>query len=259
MRKAFMLKTAVLLAACAVAACVLAGCERKKVVLDQISTANFTEPQIGDEIVVLTIRDYGDVTIRLFPEESPTGVENFKTLVERGYYDELIFHRVIKDFVIQGGDPKGDTTGGDDCWGNGGFVQTISPNLCHFTGAVAYVTASDKLNKSQFYIVTGAKVTEDDFALLKDKYGKTFSDPVKELYYKWGGQPYLDNDYEVFGQVIGGMDICLAIQNVETNSNDKPKSQVVIEKAVVTTYQGGAQYVNWEGNAPEQTESGEKG
>lgn len=259
MRKAFMLKTAALLAACAVTACGLTACERKKVVLDQISTQNFTEPAIGDEIVVLTIRDYGDVTIRLFPEESPTGVENFKTLVERGFYDELIFHRVIKDFVIQSGDPKGDGTGGEDCWGGGGFSQTISPNLCHFTGAVAYATATDKLNNSQFYIVTGTEVTEENFTFFKDQFGKSFSDPVKELYYKWGGQPYLDNDYEVFGQVIGGMDICLAIQNVETNSSDKPKSQVIIDKAVVTTYQGGAEYVTWEGKAPEQTDSGKEG
>ena len=259
MRRAILAKTASLVLGSVLIVCSLTACERKKVVLDDVDIVNFEEPKAGDEVAVLTIRDMGDVTIRLFPDKSPTGVENFKKLIEAGYYDDLIFHRVIKDFVIQSGDPKGDGTGGDDCWGTGGFTQTISPDLCHVTGAVAYATATDKRNKSQFYIVTGGEVTEEHFDILADQYGKGFGESVKELYYKWGGQPVLDNDYEVFGQVIGGMDICLRIQNAETDENDKPKSQIAIEKAVIVPYEGGAQYLNWRGESPETESSGEEG
>ena len=121
------------------------GCKQKQVTLestdlsDQVAEqtvsasdiVNFTLPRKGEEIVVMTIQDYGDVNIRLFPEESPKGVENFKKLVESGFYDELIFHRVVDGFVIQGGDPRGNGTGGVDAWGSStGFEQTISGHLC---------------------------------------------------------------------------------------------------------------------------------
>lgn len=259
MRRAFLAKTASVLLGGMLAACVLTACERKQVTLDDVEILNFTPPAAGDEVAVLTVRDYGDITIRLFPEQSPTGVENFKTLIERGYYDELIFHRVIKDFMIQTGDPKGDTTGGDDCWGTNGFQQTISPNLCHVTGAVAYAVGKDRLNKSQFFIVTGTEVTPQTFDKLAGSFGKGFGASVKEIYYQWGGQPYLDNDYEVFGQVIGGMDICQQIQNADTDGNDKPKSQIVLEKAVIQPWSGTPQYLDWRGEAPETKSSGEEG
>lgn len=215
----------------------LGGCEQKKVSLKDEKILNFTEPEKGEKIVILTVKDYGDVTLRLFADECPKGVENFLGLVEQGFYDELIFHRVVKDFVIQGGDPKGDGTGGQSLWGNG-FAQEISGNICHFTGALAYAVVSDKLNKSQFYVVTGDKVTDETFAQLKTSYGKEYSDNVKDLYKKYGGQPFLDGDYEVFGQVIGGLDICLAINDVAVNTSSKPKEQVQIEKMVVKEYDG---------------------
>ena len=260
MRKPFLAKAAAVLLSGALAAGTLSACERKQVVLDDAQIINFTAPEVGEEIVVLTIQDYGDVKIKLFPEETPSGVENFTTLVKNGFYDELIFHRVVKDFVIQGGDPKGNGTGGVDCWGNSGFAQTISNKLCHFTGAVAYATASDKLNNSQFYIVTGAEVTADQFTSLSQYYGKAFSNNVQDLYYTWGGQPYLDNDYEIFGQVFDGLDICLEIQNVNVDSNNKPKSQVVIEKAEVIEYDGSEiSWLNWQGETQEVSASGEEG
>jgi len=260
MHRSLLLKAAAVLLCGALAAGTLSACERKQVELDNVQIINFTAPEIGEDIVVLTVKDYGDVKIRLFPEESPTGVENFTTLVKNGYYDELIFHRVVQDFVIQSGDPKGNGTGGDDCWGTGGFVQTISPKLCHVTGAVAYATATDKLNNSQFYIVTGSEVTEDQFSFLAQQYGKTFSSSVKDLYFTWGGQPYLDNDYEIFGQVFDGLEICLEIQNVSVDSNNKPKSQVVIEKAVVEPYDGSEiSWLSWQGKTLENDTSGEEG
>ena len=229
------------------------GCKQKTVTLestdmnDQLSEqtvsasdiVNFTLPQKGEEIAVLTIKDYGDVKIKLFPEETPKGVENFKKLIESGFYDELIFHRVEDNFVIQGGDPKGNGTGGVDAWGsNTGFEQTLSGHLCHVTGAVAYAIGQDKLNKSQFYIVTGQEVTSDYLQQLRDAAGISLSPELTQLYQQAGGQPFLDGGYEVFGQVFDGLEYCLDIQKVAVDGNQKPKAPVVIEKAVITEYDG---------------------
>lgn len=244
---------------------VLTACEQKQVSLDEPAVSsgsepdgadsassgpislkvgagieNYKLPEIGEEIVVMTIKNYGDVKIRLFPDETEKGAENFKTLVQNGFYDELIFHRVVDGFVIQGGDPKGNGTGGVDAWGSEtGFEQTISNHLYHVPGAVAYAIGQDKLNKSQFYIVTGEAATSEFFEMLRDYYGVTFTPEIEELYYQTGGQPYLDGGYEIFGQVFDGLEHCLAIQKVPVNSEtSKPMEAVVIEKAVVTAYDG---------------------
>lgn len=270
MRKQFLIRAAAILLCGAVTACALTACKQKQVTLestdlsDQLAEqtlsptsgiVNFTLPEIGEEIVVMTIRDYGDVKIKLFPEETEKGVENFKQLVESGFYDELIFHRVVDGFVIQGGDPKGNGTGGVDAWGSEtGFAQTISSHLCHVTGAVAYAIGNDKMNKSQFYIVTGEEITTDYFAQLREYYDVTFTPEIETLYQKTGGQPYLDGGYEVFGQVFDGLEYCLEIQKVPVNGNEKPKSQVVIEKAVVTEYDGAVPH--WMNAAGEEISMG---
>lgn len=231
----------------------LTGCGQKEIELSAEDIINFTAPEIGEEVVVLTIQNYGEVWIKLFPEECPEGVENFVTHVKEGYYDELMFHRVVEDFVIQGGDPTGSGSGGESIWG-AGFEQEISSSLRHFNGALAYATASDKLNKSQFYIVTGDEIDSSGFELLETTYGKAYSEDVKNLYYEYGGQPYLDSDYEVFGQVFSGLEICQKIDDVSVNSSDKPYDAVYIEKAEVRTYNG--ETVNWKGvkEAPEEVE-----
>lgn len=225
--------TAVLAAA---AITLLCACEQKQVVLDNERILNFTLPAQGEEIAVFHIKDYGDVKIKLFPDECPKGVENFKELIKSGYYDEMIFHRVAKNTVIQTGDPKGDGTGGDDFWKQGGFPQTISYDLHNFTGAVGYAIGPDKLNKSQFYIVTGETMTDKYYELLA-QFDRQLTPKVKALYDQFGGQPYFDTDYEVFGQVFDGMEHCLAIQTVET-VKEKPKNAVVIEKAELVPYDG---------------------
>ena len=235
MRK--LIKVTALLAASAT--CMLCGCEQKRVVLDNEQILNITPPEEGEEIAVFHIRDYGDVKIKLFPDECPKGVENFKELIKQGYYDELIFHRVSKDLVVQTGDPKGDGTGGEDCWKDGGFAQTIVEELHNFVGAVGYAVGPDYLNGSQFYIVTGEKMTEEYFDILETNFDKRFSAKVTDLYYQYGGQPYFDGGYEVFGQVFEGMDYCLEMQNVET-VGEKPKKSIVIEKAEIVPYDGSA-------------------
>lgn len=247
MRKRRLQRIAAAALCCVITLPMLCACN-KEVVLENQKILNFTPPEAGEEIVVMTIKDYGDVKIKLFTEECPEGVENFKTLVESGYYDELIFHRVINDFVVQGGDPKGDGTGGVDANGTEGFEQTISPDLQHYAGAVAYAVGQDKLNASQFYIVTGLHADDNYFEKLKTTYGLTYSGPVMDMYKQMGGRPDLDGGYEIFGQVFDGLEHCLAVQKVAVDANDKPKSQVVIEKAVVTQYDGsGVDYLDYNG------------
>jgi len=248
----------------ALSICCLTACEHKQVTLDSGAGAeqieaqipqsdhlvNFTMPEIGEDIVVMTIRDYGDVKIRLFPDQTEKGAENFKKLVESGFYDELKFHRIADGFVIQGGDPRGDGNGGQDAWGSKeGFAQTVSPNLCHFTGAVGYAIGEDKLNKSQFYFVTGEMQTDETLAEYR-KMGCAFSPAAEALYKQIGGVPYLDGGYEIFGQIFDGMEYVLEIQKNPADAQERPQKAVVIEKAVVTQYDGTPpHYLTAEGNA----------
>lgn len=200
---------------------------------------NFTLPAEGEEIAVITVKDYGEIKIKLFEDECPKAVENFKGLANMNYYDELIFHRVIPDFMIQGGDPKGNGTGGNSMWG-GSFDGGVSDKLYHFTGAVAYANSgSTSTNSSQFYIVN----TPDAYVNLGgaesiDQFGLPAN--VAEMYNEKGGVPYLDGSYTVFGQVIEGMDVVRAISQVETSkeeaSMDKPLTQVQMESVRIVNY-----------------------
>lgn len=199
---------------------------------------NFTPPEKGEEIIVMKIKDRGDVKIKLFPEQADKGVENFKGLADKGYYDGLIFHRVIKDFMIQGGDPLGTGMGGESIWGDK-FDGGVSNELNHVAGAVAYANSgSTATNGSQFYIVTGTPYDETTLNQFKDQ-GLVMSDEAMKSYEKIGGAPFLDGSYTVFGQVFDGLDIIFDIQNEKTDEMDKPEKDVVIEKISVEKYDGG--------------------
>ncbi len=211
---------------------------------------NFTAPEVGEKIVVITVKDYGEIKIKLFPEEAPKAVENFTGLADMKYYDELIFHRVIPGFMNQGGDPRGDGTGGKSIWGDK-FDGGVSGNLYHFSGAVAYANGgSTATNGSQFYIVNTNEgecsygMTQLDDGSYKElttfeELGNDYPESVKQLYLEKGGVPYLDGGYTVFGQVIEGMDVVRAIGQVETNpQNNKPLTQVVMESVRVEEYAG---------------------
>ncbi len=221
------------------------GCG-KDVQIEEKPVLNYTAPAEGEEIVVIHVRDYGDIKIKLFPDLLPAACENFTTLAKEGYYDELIFHRVINNFMIQGGDPKGDGTGGESCWG-GKFDGGVSNQLCNFAGALCYAnSAGPTTNGSQFYIVTGTVPTAEDLAYYEDEYDQNpkitydinFSAEAEEIYQKVGGAPYLDGGYTVFGQVFEGLDIVYAISQVETNSNNKPTDAVYIDSITVESYDG---------------------
>ncbi len=210
---------------------------------------NFEMPEIGEKIAVITIKDYGEIKIKLFPEITPKAVENFVGLSESGYYDELIFHRIILDFMMQGGDPRGDGTGGKSIWGEN-FDCEFGEGLYHFSGAVAYAHGNnDYTNGSQFYIVNtipenfslGGYQREDGsiyYYQTFEEAGYSYPANVEEMYREKSGTPHLDGVHTVFGQVFEGMDIVRQIGNVETDSNDKPLVQIQMESVKIVEYQG---------------------
>lgn len=226
-------------------------------------------PQIAEtaegEIIAVMHTSKGDITLRLFPDKAPKAVENFVTHAKEGYYDGLTFHRVIKNFMIQGGDPKGDGTGGESIFEGGKFDDEITDTLRSFRGALCMANAGPNTNGSQFYIVQNSKIDKTYKDILKtllnnqDKLFKdldiqtkgtlmdTFKDHDKffaenstvkvsdiypeEVIYKYmkdGGAPYLDFGYTIFGQVKEGMETVDAIADVETQMGDKPAEDIFI-------------------------------
>lgn len=143
----------------------------------------------------ISVKDYGSIVIELYRDEAPKNVDNIIDLTDKGYYSGLIFHRVIKGFVIQGGCPKGDGTG------DPGYEteDEISPNLKHLKGAVAMANRGPNTNGSQFYICL---------------------EP----------QPSLDGRYTIIGWVVRGMDVVDRVGDVQTGRYDKPLTDVVMEK-----------------------------
>ncbi len=222
------------------------GCQ-KEIEIKELPVLNYTAPAEGEEIVVIHVKDMGDIKIKLFPELLPEACENFTTLAKNGYYDELIFHRVIEGFMIQGGDPKGDGTGGESCWG-GKFNGGVNEQLIHVPGALAYAnSAGPTTDGSQFYIVTGAEMTQEDLDYYESEefakgmmltYDINFTKEAQELYKEHGGAPHLDGGYTVFGQVIEGLDIVYAISQVDVTDRSKPKQAVYMESVTVEEYDG---------------------
>lgn len=205
------------------------GCGRKKIQLQELPVLNYSPPAQGDDIIVMTVRDYGEIKIRLFPELLPKACENFITLANQGYYDNLTFHRIIQNFMIQGGDPNGDGSGGESAFG-GFFDGGVSSQLIHLPGALAYANSgTTSSDGSQFYIVTGQQVTASLLDDLTENYEMYFPAEAADDYIQYGGAPYLDGNYTVFGQVIDGLDIVFQLSQLETDPNDFPLHPVYIE------------------------------
>lgn len=192
-------------------------------------------PQLSDKVAdneaeVILHTSAGDVRMKLFPEYAPLAVENFLTHAKEGYYDGLIFHRVINNFMIQTGDPLGTGSGGESIWagkdenidsGNG-FANEVTPFLFNMRGALAMANAGPDTNGSQFYIVQNS---DDQTAQLNQE---SFPAPIYEAYKK-GGYPSLDFSYTVFGQVISGMEVVDSIAKVQTDEKDKPLEEITIK------------------------------
>lgn len=253
-------------------------------------TGSKTNSEEGPLVIIST--ELGDIQIRLY-NETPLHRDNFLKLVKEGYYDGLLFHRVIKNFMIQGGDPDSRGAAAEVKLGNGGPGYTleaeIKPGLFHKKGALAAARTSDQVNPerrssgSQFYIVQGEVFTPEKLATIVErknyeKAGKifrhmyqekadsirtlqqegkqeeftqmlerleneakviadnekyTFSDEQKAAYTTLGGTPHLDGAYTVFGEVVKGMEVIDAIANAQTNPDDRPLKDLVMEMEII--------------------------
>jgi len=195
---------------------------------DQVANTDY--PQLSNEVsenekLVEIETTMGSIKIKLFPEYAPKAVENFITHGEEGYYDGLIFHRVIKDFMIQGGDPNGDGTGGVSIYGQP-FEDEFSNNLFNLRGALSMANSGQNTNGSQFFIVQ-KKTVDPSMKTEMEKAG--FPKEIIEAYEERGGTPWLDQHHTVFGQVIEGMDIVDKIAEAPVDAKDKPEEDVLIK------------------------------
>ncbi|MQM83223.1 peptidylprolyl isomerase [Lactobacillus buchneri] len=172
--------------------------------------------------------NHGDIVVQLFPEQAPKTVENFVALAEKGYYNGVIFHRVIPEFMIQGGDPTGTGMGGESSFG-GNFADEFSPELFNINGALSMANAGPDTNGSQFFIVSNEHVDDGMISQMKTA---GYPEQIIEAY-KNGGTPWLDFRHTVFGQVISGMDVVKEISQVEKNAQDKPNEDVVMESVTI--------------------------
>ena len=231
-------------------------------------------PSKGDLVAVMHT-SMGDISLRFFPEVAPKAVDNFITHAREGYYDNLTFHRVMNDFMIQGGDPLGDGTGGESIYGEP-FEDEFSDSLVNIRGSVAMANSGPNTNGSQFFINQAKNAgkfdwdglqksydsvssqfeelaqsyTADELSTLVSRYYTSFFDPskmpdsVKKLYEENGGNYFLDGAFNskhrghtVFAQVFDGMDVVDAIAQVEVDEvSNKPLTDVVIQSIDIVIY-----------------------
>lgn len=193
------------------------------------------KPNEGDTIAVFHIKNYGDITVKFFEDVAPKAVENFVTHAKEGYYNGVIFHRVIEEFMIQGGDPQGTGYGGESIWGKG-FEEELSVKALPYRGALCMASSGTGTSSlgSQFYIV------QANYKKQMESYMTSYGlENFMEAYKTYGGDladlvGYAQ--YTTFGQVIDGMDIVDKIAKVKTNRSDKPLEDVVIESIEIKTY-----------------------
>lgn len=205
------LKFIAILAISAVLSISIVGCSNSKSneKVKEDNTKKQTEGKFDEKDlpeVTIKVKDYGTMKGVLYPNKAPNTVNNFIALANSGFYDNLTFHRVIKDFMIQGGDPEGIGTGGPGYSIKGEFSSNGFDNdLKHTEGVLSMARARDKdSGGSQFFIMT------------KDS-------------------PHLDGDYAAFGKITEGLDVLHKIEDVKTDSNDKPLNEVKIESIKVDT------------------------
>ncbi len=181
----------------------------------------------GPKAIIKTNK--GTIEVQLFEKLAAKTVKNFVELAKKGYYDGVTFHRVIPDFMIQGGDPTGTGRGGESIYGRP-FEDEFSEQLFNFNGALSMANAGPNTNGSQFFIVSNEHVPANMIDQMKMV---GYPQEVIDHYKENGGTPWLDHRHTVFGQVIKGMDVVQAISKVERDQMDKPKDDVVMEKITI--------------------------
>lgn len=185
---------------------------------------------------------YGKMVVSL-SDKTPGHRDNFIKLVEEGFYNDLLFHRVIDGFMVQGGDPTSRGAGKQAMLGSGGpgyqIPAEFNQELAHVKGALAAARTGDagnperKSSGSQFYIVSGRPVEERDLDGMQVRKGITYSSETRKAYLENGGVPFLDADYTVFGQVVEGLDVIDAIAKAATDGRDRPIEDVTMQIRVI--------------------------
>ena len=212
--------------------CLLTGCKSKK------SIDQFAKPEKNETVAEIVIKDFGSIYVKFFEEAAPKAVENFITHAKDGYYDGLTFHRIIEDFMIQGGDPTGTGRGGESIWGKD-FEDEFSEYLQPYRGALCMANAGPNTNGSQFFIVqTSQTYDENELKQYAQWTGVKFNKEAIKNYGKIGGTPWLYKGHTVFGQVYEGYDVLDAVAKVEKShpQNGYPATPVVIETIRVFEY-----------------------
>ena len=179
--------------------------------------------------------EMGNMTLKLY-DETPQHRDNFVKLVEEGFYDDLLFHRVIKNFMIQGGDPDSKDAAPGQRLGNGGPGYTIpaefNPNIIHTKGKLAAARTDGPQNPNlessgcQFYIVQGFQIKDFMLDQVTKDLGTTYTEEQKQEYYQKGGAPNLDMKYTIFGEVTEGLEVIDKIANVQRDRYDRPNQDI---------------------------------
>lgn len=203
MKKFFYLPALIILSATMLACTPIKNQKEIKSKNNKESSLMSDSTKTNDTTYTATIStNMGDIKLELFPGAAPKAVENFVVHAEKGYYNGVIFHRVIDGFMIQGGDPTGTGRGGESIWG-GKFDDEISPNLkFDSAGILAMANAGPNTNGSQFFITVAAT-------------------------------PWLDGHYTIFGKVIGGMDVVYEISKVKRNAADRPLTDIEMNTVTI--------------------------
>ena len=202
----------------------------------------YTIPLLAQEqeTLVQIKTSMGKVKVKLY-NDTPKHRDNFLKLVKEKKYEGLLFHRIIKQFMAQGGDinSKGAPEGAKLGDGDMGYTipaEIVFPKYFHKRGALCAARTGDEENPekassgSQFYIVTGKFFLEMELDKMEKEKGKKFTPEQREAYMLQGGTPHLDNEYTVFGEVVKGQKVIDKMQLVETDENDRPIEDIIIEK-----------------------------
>ena len=205
------------------------------ILISVIYSTSFSQKEDNTHIVIETI--YGNIDILLY-DNTPLHKKNMIKLIKSGFYEDQLFHRVINNFMIQGGDPHSTNAEKGQRLGTGGPGYTIPaefrPEYYHKKGALAAARQGDRINPdkessgSQFYLVQGQVFTKDQLMMLQSKKKHSpFTPEQIETYTNVGGTPHLDVSYTVFGEVIAGLDIIDTIASLPTDNYDRPVQDVL--------------------------------
>lgn len=217
---------------------------------DETSTTDTNSKETGKDVTFIQqTKDYDDdlpavkmivsvggqekeIDMVIFDKEAPKAAENFLTHAKDGYYNGVPFHRVIQDFMVQGGDPTGSGAGGESIWGTP-FEDEFSANLVNVRGALSMANSGPNTNGSQFFIVQAT--TSNGFSQTYSESDANYK-ALKSIYEELGGTPWLDGVHTVFGMVVQGMDVVDEMAAMQSDQSGTPSADLHIVSTEVCTY-----------------------